>query len=263
MTRAGRGEEDVIEVEGVSFSRDGVPILEDVSLRVRRGDFYALIGPNGGGKTTLLRIILGLLPPTRGTVRVLGQPPEKARSRIGYVPQFRTFDFSYPITVGEMVLSGRLSKARFPWAKYSNADREAAARVLSLLKMEELADRPISYLSGGEQQRAILARALVSDPEILVLDEPTVYIDAPTELQFFTLLENLGRDLSVLLVSHDVGVISRHVTRVACLNRRLYTHDSPEITGDMIEATYHCPVDLIAHGIPHRVFRDHGEGGAT
>ncbi|MEM2124478.1 MAG: ABC transporter ATP-binding protein [Methanolinea sp.] len=263
MTRAGSGGGDVIEVEGVSFSRDGVPILEDVSLRVRRGDFYALIGPNGGGKTTLLRIILGLLSPTRGSVRVLGQPPGKARSRIGYVPQFRTFDFSYPITVGEMVLSGRLSRTRFPWARYTPADREAAARVLSLLRMEELSDRPLSSLSGGEQQRAILARALVSDPEILVLDEPTVYIDAPTELQFFTLLENLGRKLTVLLVSHDVGVISRHVTRVACLNRRLYTHDSPEITEDMIEATYHCPVDLIAHGIPHRVFRDHGEGGVS
>lgn len=257
------GTRPVIEVRDVSFRLNGVQVLDRVSLTVKRGDFYALIGPNGGGKTTLLKIILGLLVPEEGTVAVLGQPPERARSRIGYVPQFRTFDFSYPITAREMVLLGRLSRARQLWARYTPADREAADRVLGRLEMADLADRPLSRLSGGEQQRAILARALVGDPDILVLDEPTVYIDAPTEVQFYDLLEDLKKDLTILLVSHDIGVISRHVTRVACLNRTLYTHDSPEITEDMVEAAYHCPVDLIAHGIPHRVLRDHpGKGGA-
>ncbi|HRS93199.1 MAG TPA: metal ABC transporter ATP-binding protein [Methanolinea sp.] len=264
MTRTGDSRmRPVIEVSDVSFGHNGKVILEHVSLKVRKGDFFALIGPNGGGKTTLLKIILGLLVPSGGTVTVLGQPPGRARSRVGYVPQFRTYDFSYPITVREMVLSGRLSHARFPWARYTPADHEAADRILERLRMAPLAERPVSALSGGEQQRAILARALVGNPEVLILDEPTVYIDAPTEVHFYNILEDLRKDLTVLLVSHDIGVISRHVTRVACLNRRLFTHDSPEITEDMIEAAYQCPVDLIAHGIPHRVLGDHpGEGGS-
>ncbi len=253
----------VIEVRDVCFGIRGFSILDHVSLEVRKGDFYALIGPNGGGKTTLLKIILGLLEPSAGTVTVLGQSPGEARSRIGYVPQFRTFDFSYPITVREMVLSGRLPKNRFPWARFSPSDREAAERVLERLGIADLARRPVAALSGGEQQRAILARALVGDPEILILDEPTVYVDAPTEVQFYTLLEDLKRSLTILLVSHDIGVISRYITRVACLNHRLYTHDSPEITEDMIEAAYQCPVDLIAHGVPHRVFKDHPGGGGA
>lgn len=246
-----------VDVSGVSYRKNGSLILDQVSFTVREGDMYAVIGPNGGGKTTLLKIILGLLPASAGTVRIFGEPPAVGRCRAGYVPQFRSFDFRFPITVREMVLSGRLSHTRGVMRHYRDEDHRVTRSVLEELGLLDLSDRPIRNLSGGEQQRVILGRALVGRPRLLVLDEPTVYVDAPTEVHFFDILEELRRSMTILLVSHDIGVISRHVTRVACLNRTLHTHDTPQITEDMIAATYRCPVDLIAHGMPHRVLGEH------
>ena len=250
----------VIELEKVSCLLGGRPVLDQVDLRVREGDLYAVIGPNGGGKTTLLRVILGLLPVSAGTVRVFGKLPREARSRVGYVPQFRTFDFQYPISVEEMVISGRLGHIPGPLKRFSAEDHAAARTALERTGILHLSGRPIRTLSGGEQQRAIIARALVGDPALLILDEPMVYVDIPTEDQLFDLLDGLTGSMTILLVTHDIGAISTHVTRVACLNQRIYTHDTNEITGEMLTAAYHCPVDLIAHGVPHRVFRDHERG---
>lgn len=249
----------VIEVEGVGVRFRGHTILEDVNLAIYPDDFYAIIGPNGGGKTTLLKVILGLLTPSRGTVRILGGTGPAARRNLGYVPQFRTFDFEYPITVREMVLSGRLGHiTRIP-RRYGADDHARTEEALETLNITDLADRQIRNLSGGEQQRAIIARALVGDPKVLLLDEPTVYVDAPTTTQFYGILDGLRERMAIVLVTHDIGVLPEHVTRVACLNRRLYTHDTNEITADMLEAAYHCPVDLIAHGVPHRVLSEHAE----
>ena len=249
----------VIEVEDVRVRLRGHTVLEDVSLAVYPDDFYAIIGPNGGGKTTLLKVILGLLQPSSGTVRILGGTGAAARRDLGYVPQFRTFDFEYPITVREMVLSGRLGHiTRIP-RRYGADDHARTEEALETMGIAGLADRQIRNLSGGEQQRAIIARALVGDPKVLLLDEPTVYVDAPTAAQFYSILDGLRERMAIVLVTHDIGVIPEHVTRVACLNRRLYTHDTNEITPDMLEAAYHCPVDLIAHGVPHRVFSEHRE----
>ena len=230
----------VIEVDDVWVRMRGQTILEGVSLTVRQDDVYAIIGPNGGGKTTLLRVILGLLAPTSGEVRILGGMRMEMRRHLGYVPQFRTFDFEYPITVQGMVLSGRLGHITRRPRRYSEEDHARTEEALDTLQIAHLADRQIRDLSGGEQQRVIIARALVGDPKVLLLDEPTV------------------RDrMAIVLVTHDIGVLPEHVTRVACLNRRLYTHDTSEITPDMLEAAYHCPVDLIAHGVPHRVLSEH------
>lgn len=247
----------VIDVRDVSFRQNGNLILDRVSLSVHDGDMYAIIGPNGGGKTTLLKIILGLLPASQGEVRIFGNPPDIGRCQAGYVPQFRTFDFRYPITVREMVLSGRLSHLRGVRRKFRDEDREVTDEVLGQLDLSRLSARSLSTLSGGEQQRVILARALVGRPRLLVLDEPTVYVDTPSEVQFFDILRDLKQSMTILLVSHDIGVISTHVTKVACLNQTLHTHDTNEITEDMIAATYRCPVDLIAHGLPHRVLKEH------
>jgi zinc transport system ATP-binding protein len=249
----------VIELEKVSCVLSGRPVLDSVDLKVREGDLYAVIGPNGGGKTTLLRVILGLLPASSGTVRVFGSDPAQVRSRIGYVPQYRTFDFYYPVTVEEMVLSGRLGHIRSPVRRFSKEDRSAAQKALERTGILHLSSRPISDLSGGERQRAIIARALVGDPDLLILDEPMVYVDLPTEVQLFDMLHDLLPGMTILLVTHDIGAISTHVTRVACLNGKIFTHDTSEISEEMLTAAYHCPVDLIAHGIPHRVFRDHGK----
>jgi zinc transport system ATP-binding protein len=247
----------VIELDKVSCVLSGRPVLEQVDLKVREGDLYAVIGPNGGGKTTLLRVILGLLPASSGTVRVFGKDPREARSRVGYVPQYRTFDFHYPVTVEEMVLSGRLGHIAGPVRRFSEVDHEAAQRAMERTGIQHLSRRTISDLSGGEQQRAIIARALVGDPDLLILDEPMVYVDIPTEVQLFDMLEGLLPGMTILLVTHDIGAISTHVTRVACLNGKIFTHDTNEISEEMLTAAYHCPVDLIAHGIPHRVLRDH------
>ncbi len=249
----------VIELESVSCLLSGRTVLDEVDLKVREGDLYAVIGPNGGGKTTLLKVILGLLPASSGTVRVFGTDPRKARSRIGYVPQYRTFDFRYPITVEEMVLSGRLGHVPGPFRRFSEKDRNAARRALERTAIRHLSHRPICDLSGGEQQRAIIARALVGDPDLLILDEPMVYVDMPTEMQLFDMLKDVKDEMTVLLVTHDIGAISTNVTKVACLNGKIFTHDTSEISEDMLTGAYHCPVDLIAHGFPHRVFRDHRE----
>jgi zinc transport system ATP-binding protein len=251
----------VIELDKVSCVLSGRTILDEVDLKVREGDLYAVIGPNGGGKTTLLRVILGLLPATSGTIRVFGKAPLEARSRVGYVPQYRTFDFHYPLTVEEMVLSGRLGHIGGPVRRFSPEDHDAARKALGRTGILHLSRRPISDLSGGEQQRAIIARALVGDPALLILDEPMVYVDTPTEVQLFDLLEGLLARMTILLVTHDIGAISTHVTRVACLNGKIFTHDTNEISEHMLTSAYHCPVDLIAHGIPHRVFRDHEKVG--
>jgi zinc transport system ATP-binding protein len=247
----------LVTLDDVWVRIHGQTILEAVSLAIYPHDFYAVIGPNGGGKTTLLRVILGLIHPCRGEVRINGGSPAEKKGMLGYVPQFRTFDFQYPITVREMVLSGRLARARGPVRRYGKEDSRRCEEALSAMHIADLADRQLRDLSGGERQRAIIARALVGDPQVLLLDEPTVYVDAPTELQFFDLINRLRDRMAIVLVTHDVGVISRHVTRVACLNRRLYTHDTATITPDMLEAAYQCPVDLIAHGLPHRVFPEH------
>jgi zinc transport system ATP-binding protein len=247
----------VIELDNVSCIVGGRPVLDEVDLKVRQGDLYAVIGPNGGGKTTLLRVILGLLPASSGTVQVFGKDPRQGRSRVGYVPQYRTFDFHYPVTVEEMVLSGRLGHIPGPFRRFSSDDHEAAKKALGRTGILHLSRRPICNLSGGEQQRAIIARALVGDPDLLILDEPMVYVDIPTEMHLFDMLGGLLPRMTILLVTHDIGAISTHVTRVACLNGKIFTHDTDEISEEMLTAAYHCPVDLIAHGIPHRVFRDH------
>ena len=253
--------EPVIEVQNVTLGRNGQKILDNVSLRVDSGDFYAIIGPNGGGKTTLLKIILGILEPHAGSIQLLGGSPREKRRLCGYVPQFRTFDFRYPITVRDMVLSGRLGHIPGIRKKYRPVDIQMANEAMEKMGVCDLGDRQICNLSGGEQQSAIIARALAGGPRILLLDEPTVFVDAPTEEHFYDILEDLRSSMTMVLVTHDIGVISTHVTKVACLNHQIYTHGTNEITEDMIMSAYQCPVDLIAHGLPHRVLREHDGGG--
>lgn len=222
-------------------------------------DFLGIIGPNGGGKTTLLKVILGLINPSRGSVTVLGDSPERSRRYIGYVPQISQFDREFPVTVLDVVLMGRLGRKGI-LRRYSEEDKRVAYEVLESVEMLELKDNQIGKLSGGQLQRVLLARALASDPKILLLDEPTASIDEPTKTELYELLKNLNRKVTIVLVSHDIGVISSHVDKIACINRKLFYHGSKEIEAEIIEKTYQCPVDLIAHGVPHRVLRKHKEG---
>ena len=249
---------EVILLEDVWFQYDGVPVLEGINLSVREQDFIGIIGPNGGGKTTLLGIMLGLIEPSRGRVSVLGRAPRVVRQLVGYVPQYTEFDHAFPISVWDVAMMGRLGR-RGLVRRYSEEDKHVVEDVLRQVDMLGYRDRQMGRLSGGERQRVYVARALASDPKILLLDEPTASVDTRVVGSIYELLRELNRQVTIILVSHDIGVVSSYVKTVACLNRRLIYHESKEITSDMLEAAYQCPVELIAHGLPHRVLGLHDE----
>jgi len=236
----------VVELEGVSFSYNGRPALEDVTLRVAEREFVSVVGPNGGGKTTLLKVILGLLRPQRGTVRVFGGPPEKARPRIGYVPQFADCDRQFPVRVIEVVLMGRLGRARW-WGPHRKADEEAAHRALEEVGLVEMARRPFGELSGGQQQRVLVARALAGDPDLLLLDEPTANVDITAEEELYDLLRALNRRLTIILATHDIGLVSSYVESVVCVKRRVVVHPTSELTGDLLAEIFGADHRLIRH----------------
>ncbi len=249
----------IIEIKDLWFSYNTVPVLEAVNLAVNRGDFMALLGPNGGGKTTLLKLMLGLLKPNRGRVSVFGAPPGESSHRIGYMPQLLQVNQSFPISVLDAVLMGRLRPGR-GWSRYTRGDRVAAEQALERVEMREHRNRRVAELSGGQTQRVFIARALVDEPEALLLDEPTAGVDTKHQTDLFDILKELNETVTIVVVSHDVGIVSSHVKSVACVNQQVFYHDSAEITGEMIEKAYQCcQVDLVAHGLPHRVLQTHEE----
>lgn len=246
----------IVSIEAVSVHLDERVVLEDVSLEILEGDFLGIIGPNGGGKTTLLKVILGLIKPSQGQVRVFGKKPAAARKWIGYLPQKSLFDQNFPITALETVMMGRYGK-RGLLMRYTPEDYEAALSALAMVKMSLHANRMIGDLSGGQQQRVFLARALVSMPELLLLDEPSSGIDAAHLEEFYDLLGMLNEKMTIVMVSHDITAVSKYVKKIGCVNQRLYYHGSKELSAEDIEEAYRCPVELIAHGVPHRVLRTH------
>ena len=252
----------IVEIKNIWFAYNGQTVLEDVSLDIRQGDFIAMIGPNGGGKTTLLKLMLGLLRPNKGTIRVLGDPTAKASHHIGYVSQDVHINRSFPITAIDVVLMGKLEPGK-RWAKSSVQDRTDALNALERMEIADCASSKIGELSGGQRQRVFIARALVTEPKVLLLDEPTASIDAKGQAEFYRLLKELNKDITILVVSHDLVAISTYVKSVACVNKRLHYHHQAEITGEMLEEMYPCtdedvcPVELVAHGLPHRVLKHH------
>jgi zinc transport system ATP-binding protein len=248
---------EVISIKHLWAGYDGEPVLEDINLSVKELDFIGLIGPNGGGKTTLLKVLLGLLPPMRGEVRIMGQSAKEGRRTIGYVPQTVEFDRDFPISVWDVARMGRLGK-RHLLQRYTSEDDVIIAEALRSMEMLDLRDRPIGELSGGQRQRVYIARALATEPEILLLDEPMASVDPQVSTSAYELLRQLNEHLTILMVTHDMSAISSHVKTVGCLNRWLFYHGGKQLTPDMLEAAYQCPIDLIAHGIPHRVFPEHG-----
>jgi len=248
--------EEVVKLKNVWAQYDGTTVLEDINLSINKDDYLGLIGPNGGGKTTLLKLLLGLIAPSRGEVTVLGENPEKGRKHIGYVPQHSLFDRDFPISVMEVVLTGRLSHTK-RFRRYSRADRQDAAEALRAVDMLDFQDRQIGLLSGGQQQRVFVARALVGEPKLLLLDEPMSNVDTPMQEDFYELLQRLKQRMPIVLVSHDISAVSVYVEKIACLNRRLFYHGGKELTPEDLEAAYQCPIQMIAHGVPHRVLKEH------
>ncbi|HRV43421.1 MAG TPA: metal ABC transporter ATP-binding protein [Syntrophales bacterium] len=237
--------QDAVACEGVSFSYDGAPVLEDVTFTIPAGAFFSIVGPNGGGKTTLLRLLLGLLAPREGRVLLFGLPPREARHRVGYVPQHLHFDPRFPVTVGEVVLMGRLGRRRL--GPNGPDDVAVARRALGDMGLEGAWSRPFPSLSGGERQRVLVARALAAEPDLLLLDEPTANADMALESRLFALLQGLGRGVTVVVVSHDLGFVSRYVEGVICVNRRVLVHPVSAVTGEVIRDLYGADLHMVHH----------------
>jgi len=241
-----------VELEDVAFRYGEVPVLEGINLTVEPGDFLGIIGPNGSGKTTLLRIMLGLLEPTRGAARLFGQPPSAFRQwgRLGYVPQKATLDPALPATVHEVVATGLVSTLGL-FGRIGARQRQRIDEVLGHVGMAAHAAARIGRLSTGQQQRVLIARALVSNPELLILDEPTGGVDPEAQTSFYALLQHLNRerDVTLVLVSHDIGVVAKEVTKLACLNRRLIFHGRPGdfLSDAALTALYGPSVRVVTH----------------
>ncbi|RUM91785.1 MAG: ABC transporter [Thermodesulfatator sp.] len=254
------GEVPDVEIENCSFAFNSVPVLRDVNIRIYHGDFVAIIGPNGGGKTTLVKLMLGLLKPQKGRVRLLGSDPAKSCRRVGYMPQYSTGEKGFPITVMDVALLGRLGLTGIG-CRFTREDREAALGALRLVGMEKYMNKRIGDLSGGQIQRTLLARALISNPEVLFLDEPMASIDIDGQSMLFDLLGELNKKMTILFVTHDVGLLSRYIKSIICVNETVYFHHEPKISPDMASLMMgtgeKCPVEMVAHGIPHRVLGRH------
>lgn len=237
-------------------------VLHDVDLDIYERDFIGIIGPNGGGKTTLVRVILGLIKPVKGSVKIQLQGMNNSIRNIGYLPQSHNIDTAFPISVMEVVLSG-LAGNDTGKIKHSKKNKEAALRLMAKMGIGHLADRPVGDLSGGQLQRTMVCRAVISDPALLILDEPGTFVDSRFENELYELLKELNKEMAVVVVTHDLGTVSAYIKTIVCVNRKVYYHPSNKITGDQLQA-YGCPIQLITHGdLPHTVLKTHPREGGT
>lgn len=247
-------QDPLLIMNSVTVSYGNNAVLQDVTLRVYSNDFIGVIGPNGGGKTTLLKAILGLVRPVSGTISF--SEGLEGSNTIGYLPQISTGDNFFPVTVRDVILSGLMMRKGI-MSGMSAADKKKADRVIAELGLVNLAHSSLSELSGGQLQRVFLGRAVIGDPRLLLLDEPGNFVDTNFETDFYEKLKNLNRRMAIMMVSHDIGTISSHIKSFACVNRRLNYHPSSEITNEQLLA-YGCPIQLITHGeVPHTVLKKH------
>lgn len=236
----------VIEVAGVDFAYEsGSPILQDVSFTVAEGQSGCIVGPNGGGKSTLLKLLLGLISPTCGSIKLFGKPPRESRRQVGYMPQYHQLDAAFPVTALEVAEMGCIRPGFFPF--YSKKDKANALAALEEVGIADLANRSFADLSGGQRQRVLIARALACQPQLLLLDEPTANIDPGAEEQFYGTLAVLRKRMTVLTVSHDLGFVNRETDVVICVNRRVSIHQAENFTAETADAVYHHQVNLIRH----------------
>ncbi|MGA1976438.1 MAG: metal ABC transporter ATP-binding protein [Bacteroidales bacterium] len=244
----------LLEIRSLTAGYDGNIVLHDIDLTVSESDFIGVVGPNGGGKTTLLKAILGLVKPFSGSIRF--DRDLISENRIGYLPQISTGDNSYPVTITDVILSGMMIKKKIT-ARMSSSDKKRAGEVINVLGLSGLEKAMLSELSGGQLQRVFLGRAIIGEPRLLLLDEPGNFVDSTFENDFYEKLRDLNKKMAILMVSHDIGMISSHVKSYACVNRELHYHPSSEITNEQLMA-YGCPIQLITHGdVPHTVLKYH------
>ncbi len=239
-----------VEIEGLWFSYDRRQLLRDVNLRIEAGERVCVVGPNGGGKTTLLKLMLGLLSPSGGSLRVLGDIPQRTRQRVGYVPQHAQFDPRFPVTVMDVVLMGRmgLGSGRGLVDKLlGRSDRRAAADALAGVGIYNLRNRSFSAISGGQRQRVLIARALAVGPELLLMDEPTANLDIGVEAEFYDLVQHLDEKMTLVMVTHDISFVSGTVGKVVCVSSGVEVHPTGELTGDVMRDLYGRDIRLVRH----------------
>ncbi len=245
----------LVELTDITAGYDGTVAIENVAFSVREQDYIGIIGPNGGGKTTLLKVILGILQPFSGKVSLPGSPDGK-RDFIGYLPQINNIDKKFPITVQEVVLSGIMSRKGI-FTRYTKEDKLLVRELLANTGIDHLRKKVIGELSGGQMQRAFLCRALISKPKLLMLDEPNTYVDNKFEGELYELLAKLNEKMAIVIVTHDLGMVSRYVKSIACINKVLHHHPSNIISQEQLNS-YNCPIQLITHGhVPHTVLENH------
>jgi len=246
----------LVELNSVSAAYNGKIVLIDVDLEIYANDFLGIIGPNGGGKTTLIKVILGMLKPSWGSVTYPGIHADNKLNLIGYLPQIQRFDPRFPINVIDVVLSGLMNPHKVV-KRFSKAEKSKAQKLLNEMGIYHLRNKPIGHLSGGQIQRVFLCRALISSPKLLILDEPSTYVDNQFEHELYEKLKSLNEEMAIILVSHDIGTISYYIKTIACVNRKLHYHKSNIITDQQLQA-YDCPLQVITHGdIPHTVLKKH------
>lgn len=247
----------IIRLEHICAAYDRKQVLEDVDLTIYDRDFLGVIGPNGGGKTTLMKIILGLLKPESGRISFYKGGKEAPTISMGYLPQYNSIDKKFPISVYDVVLSG-LNKQKSLFRSFSSEQREQVQRVIVRMGLEGLEKRAIGQLSGGQLQRALLGRAIVSNPSVVILDEPNTYIDKRFEAELYSLLNEINKECAIVLVSHDIGTVLQNVKSIACVSGHLDYHPDTQIPVEWLEKHFGCPIDLIGHGnLPHRVLMCH------
>ena len=267
----------LIEIKNLSAGYDSRTVLRNVNLTVYDRDFLGIIGPNGGGKTTFIKCILGLLKPTAGEILYsdkrfvtsdkqgsAAQRPALTANRsvlkMGYLPQYNSIDRKFPITVEEVILSG-LSSQKSLISRFTATHREKARQVIARMGLEGLEKRAIGALSGGQLQRALLGRAIISDPALVVLDEPSTYIDKRFEARLYELLAEINHDCAIILVSHDIGTVLQQVKSIACVNETLDYHPDTGVSEEWLERNFNCPIELLGHGaLPHRILAEHKHG---
>lgn len=247
----------IIKIENLSAGYDRKTVLHDINLEISEKDFLGIIGPNGGGKTTLMKVILGLLKPSEGKITFYNNGTPVEQLEIGYLPQYNSIDKKFPISVYEVVLSG-LNRQKSLFSRFTKEHHEKVKETISIMGLEGMENKPIGQLSGGQMQRALLGRAIVSDPKAIILDEPNTYIDKRFEARLYSLLEEINKQRAVILVSHDIGSVLQTVKSIACINGTLDYHPQSEVSAEWIEEKLQCPIELLGHGeLPHRVLKKH------
>lgn len=237
--------EPVVNFKNIYFSYDSGYVLNDANFKINRNEHVSIIGPNGGGKSTLLKLMLGIISPDKGEVTILGKTPIEARKSIGYMPQYSQFDALFPVTVLDAVLMGIVEQTRF--GGYKKVHKQQALKALAEMEMEHVSKQQFSELSGGQRQRVLIARALVSEPEILLLDEPTNNIDPAMEMQFYETVSKLSKRMTVITVSHDLGFVAANVDKVVCVNRAVHIHPVADLDSVLIEEVYGAPHKMVRH----------------